>query len=76
VPWDGDALLFYTDGLIENPKLGGRPRRWQEDGLLAWLDSQPPLMTPTDFIDALLEAATDGRDLRDDIAILLVAADR
>jgi serine phosphatase RsbU (regulator of sigma subunit) len=76
VPWGGDPLLFYTDGLIENPKLGGRPRRWQEDGLLAWLDGQPPLMTAAAFIDALLEAATDGRDLRDDIAILLVAADR
>jgi serine phosphatase RsbU (regulator of sigma subunit) len=72
----GDPLLFYTDGLIENPKLEGPPRRWDEDGLLAWLDGHLPLMTARDLLDALLEAATDGRDLRDDIAILLVAADR
>jgi hypothetical protein len=44
--------------------------------LLAWLDGHLPLMSARDFLDALLRAATDGRDLRDDIAILLVAADR
>jgi serine phosphatase RsbU (regulator of sigma subunit) len=76
VPWGGDPLLFYTDGLIENPKLQGPPRRWDEDGLLAWLDGHLPITTAREFLDALLEAATDGRDLRDDIAILLVAADR
>jgi Stage II sporulation protein E (SpoIIE) len=76
VPWGGDPLLFYTDGLIENPKLEGPPRRWDADGLLAWLDGHLPIMTAREFLDALLEAATDGRDLRDDIAILLVAADR
>jgi hypothetical protein len=44
--------------------------------LFAWLDGHLPLMSARDFLDALLGAATDGRDLRDDIAILLVAADR
>jgi serine phosphatase RsbU (regulator of sigma subunit) len=74
--WRGEPLLFYTDGLIENPKLEGPPRRWGEAGLLAWLDAHLPIVTARGLVDAMLEAATAGRDLRDDIAILLVAADR
>lgn len=70
--WDGDPLLFYTDGLTENPTHGGPPRRWGEEGLLAWLDQHPHLSTVDNLIDALLDAATTGRDLRDDIALLLV----
>ena len=76
LPWCGDPVFFYTDGLVENPKVEGPPQRWGEDGLLVQLDAHMPVAIATDFVDRLLDAATAGRDLRDDIAILLVAADR
>jgi serine phosphatase RsbU (regulator of sigma subunit) len=76
VPWTGDRLLFYTDGLTDNPMLHGRPRRWGEAGLLAWLDEQPSDSSVEDFVSALLQAATAGRHLRDDIAVLLVGTNR
>jgi serine phosphatase RsbU (regulator of sigma subunit) len=73
-PWRGDPLLLYTDGLVENPRLSGPPQRWGEPGLMRWLDanaSLPPAAVP----DALMSAATAGRDLRDDVAVLLLAGD-
>jgi Stage II sporulation protein E (SpoIIE) len=73
--WGGEPLLLYTDGLIENPRLEGPPRRWNEHGLLAWLDQSLTNSSPEALIDALLGAATAERDLRDDIALLIVAAD-
>jgi hypothetical protein len=76
LPWVGDPVLLYTDGLIENPNTEGPPRRWYEDGLRAWLDRRLPVAGAEDLLDSLVEAATTGRDLRDDIALLLVAADR
>ena len=75
VPWRGDPLLFYTDGLIENPQRAGDPRRWGEDGLLAWLRQQLPVTNPRRLADELLQAATADRTSHDDIALLLVAAD-
>jgi hypothetical protein len=76
VAWGGEPLLFYTDGLVENPALAGPPRRWEEDGLLDWL-RRPSAVTsrdPDELADAVVAAATAGRDLRDDIAVLLVAS--
>lgn len=74
--WFGDPVLFYTDGLIENPNVDGPPGRWGVDGLLTWLDEHLPVADAKDLADALLDAATAGRDVRDDIALLLVTADR
>jgi serine phosphatase RsbU (regulator of sigma subunit) len=74
LPWDGRPMLFYTDGLIENPARQGRPRRWGEDGLLAWLDDHPQMTSLNEWADNLVRAATAGRDLRDDIALLVVGA--
>ena len=75
VVWDGQPLLFYTDGLIENPKLRGRPTRW---GVRAcsrgWTRNRarPPSTTsPT----RLLDVATIQHDVRDDLAMLIVAAE-
>lgn len=76
-PWAGEPLLFYTDGLVENPPLTGPRIRWEEDGLLDWLRRNGSGPGPDDLealVDAVVEAATTGRDLRDDIAVLLVAA--
>jgi hypothetical protein len=66
-------VLFYTDGLIENPKAHGAAHRWGVDGLVAWLSIQPPEVTAP-ALDALIDAATAGREVRDDIAVLVVAA--
>ena len=73
--WGGQPLVFYTDGLIENPNQRGQPRRWGVDGMLRWLDMRPPTTNVDDLADALLVAATAQRDIRDDIAVLIVAAD-
>jgi serine phosphatase RsbU (regulator of sigma subunit) len=73
VPWRGEPVLFYTDGLIENPKAHGAAHRWGVDGLVAWLSIQPPEVTAP-ALDALIDAATAGREVRDDIAVLVVAA--
>ena len=73
--WGGQPLVFYTDGLIENPSQRGQPRRWGVDGLLTWLNTRPPTRTIDDLADALLEAATARRHVRDDIAMLIIAAD-
>jgi Stage II sporulation protein E (SpoIIE) len=74
LPWQGDPVLFYTDGLIENPRADGPARRWGEDGLLDWLRRQPSDVPAGRFLDSLLRAATDGRDLRDDVALLFVTS--
>ncbi len=76
LPWDGNPLLFFTDGLIENPNLRGRARRWGIDGLLTWLDGRSELDRLGDLADRLLEAGTAERDVRDDVAILVVATER
>jgi hypothetical protein len=71
--WGGEPLLLYTDGLVENPRASGPPRRWGTDGLLTWLDAQ----ASTDARElgaVLLDAATDDRELRDDAAFLIVTA--
>ena len=73
--WGGQPVVFYTDGLIENPSQRGQPRRWGVDGLLAWLNTRPPTRTIDDLADALLAAATTQRHIRDDIAMLIIAAD-
>lgn len=75
VPWDGRPILLYTDGLVENPRLTGAPDRWDESGLLGWLTTAGPPPEQLDTLaDDVLAAATAGRDLRDDVAVLLVAA--
>ena len=71
--WDGDPLLLYTDGLVENPRLEGEPDRWNEDGLLAWLRREAaPGDDPGALADRLVVAGTLGRDVRDDVAVLIV----
>jgi hypothetical protein len=74
VPWTGEPVIFYTDGLIENPRLDGPTQRWGDEGLMNWLTLQVLPPDPQTFIDALMEDATAGRELRDDVAVLLVAA--
>jgi serine phosphatase RsbU (regulator of sigma subunit) len=71
VAWAGEPLLFYSDGLVENPMKEGSPRRWDLDGLLGWLDRRPT-DDPRSLVDELVLAATAGRQLRDDVAVLLV----
>jgi hypothetical protein len=72
--WNGQPILFYTDGLIENPRERGKPQRWFEDGLLAWLDGHAVGSGPKDYADGLIRAATEQRRLRDDVALLLVTS--
>ena len=74
LPWVGDPVLFYTDGLIENPMSQGSPRRWGEDGLLTWLGQQSSTSSVEALARALFDKAITGRDLRDDVAVLLVGA--
>ncbi len=74
LPWDGTPLLFFTDGLIENPHVHGPPARWGLDGLLAWLARRVPAGRLDRLADDLLERALDGRELRDDVAVLIVGA--
>ncbi len=67
----GDALLFYTDGLIEGRAARGSSRRLGLDGLIALLDGARP--TEADM-DALVRrvASADADVLADDIGILLI----
>jgi len=77
VRWPGNPLLLYTDGLVENPNLAGPPQRWALAGLLAWLDRQPAVVDdPGALLNMLFEAATAGRDLRDDVAALLITSEQ
>jgi hypothetical protein len=76
VVWSGEPILFYTDGLIENPKVAGPPERWDHDGLLIWLGDHLPATDPQALLRSLMADATAERDVRDDVALLLVAADR
>ena len=76
MPWDGRPLLFYTDGLLENPDLRRRPARWDMDGLLRWLDARSETTDLPDLADALLQEATAHHDVRDDVAILIAGAIR
>ena len=76
LPWTGDPILFYTDGLIENPMSEGPPRRWGEDGLLTWLGEQSATSNVDALARGLLDEAINGRDLRDDVALLLVGVSR
>jgi hypothetical protein len=73
VPWTGEPLLFYTDGLIENPCAAGPARRWEEEGLLNWLSRHPAPRELDSFADRLLRDATLERELRDDVAFMVVA---
>jgi serine phosphatase RsbU (regulator of sigma subunit) len=73
VVWTGDPLLFYTDGLIENPRAGGPASRWEEEGLLRWLRRHSPPAALDAFADQLLQDATSERELRDDVAFMVVA---
>ena len=75
VTWSGDPLLFFTDGLIENPMKEGSPQRWNLEGLTDWLD-QHRTSDPRELVRNLAHAATAERELRDDVAILLVARDK
>ena len=72
LPWVGDPVLFYTDGLIEDPMSQGPPRRWGEDGLLTWLGQQSTTSSVDALARGLLDEAITGRDLRDDVALFLV----
>jgi hypothetical protein len=72
--WDGTPLLFYTDGLIENPRRSGAPDRWEEAGLLRWIVEHGPATATDTFLDTLVAAATTGREPRDDVAVMIVAA--
>jgi serine phosphatase RsbU (regulator of sigma subunit) len=74
-PWNGEPMLFYTDGLIENPVSRREPNRWFEAGLLAWLEAHQGVDDPIDYADRLVRSATDGRELRDDVALLLIATE-
>jgi serine phosphatase RsbU (regulator of sigma subunit) len=74
--WTGHPLLFYSDGLTDNPMIDGAPQRWGEAGLLDWLNRHASGSTVAELAPALLTAATAGRDLRDDVALLLVSAER
>jgi hypothetical protein len=66
-------LLLYTDGLVENPLDGDEAQRWGEDGLLRWLGDQPQNPDQRAFLDGLMEAATAGRVLRDDVAVMAIS---
>jgi serine phosphatase RsbU (regulator of sigma subunit) len=74
VPWKGEPMLFYTDGLIENPVSRAQPNRWFEAGLLSWLEAHQVVDDPIGYADRLVRSATEGRELRDDVALLLIAA--
>ena len=72
--WSGAPVLLYTDGLVENPRLENRRSRWGEDGLMGWLDRNAVERGAlTRFGSALIQAATAGRERRDDVATLLIA---
>jgi serine phosphatase RsbU (regulator of sigma subunit) len=73
-PWAGEPMLFYTDGLIENPRPATPALRWGEEGLLAWLRAHPYVGQVDAYLDLVLEAAAADRMRRDDTAMLLIAA--
>jgi serine phosphatase RsbU (regulator of sigma subunit) len=73
VPWSGEPMLFFTDGLIENPMKDGLPRRWGFEGLVQWLDDRSA-QTLDELANCLMEAATASRELRDDLALLIVTS--
>ena len=66
-----DRLVFYTDGLIENPRAEGDPERWSEAGLVTWLAVNPAADADR-LADRLLADALAGRERRDDIALMVV----
>ena len=66
-----DRLVFYTDGLVENPRAEGDPERWSETGLVSWLEANPAADADT-LAERLVAAALAGRELRDDIAVMVV----
>jgi serine phosphatase RsbU (regulator of sigma subunit) len=72
--WSGEPMVFFTDGLIENPMKEGSSRRWETDGLTDWLDRHKT-DEPRTLVTNLVQAATSQRDLRDDVAVLVVAKD-
>jgi serine phosphatase RsbU (regulator of sigma subunit) len=71
--WSGAPVLFYSDGLIENPRHGARPDRWGTEGLVDWLAARPFRDKIERLADELVAAAVEGRQRRDDVAVLLVA---
>jgi serine phosphatase RsbU (regulator of sigma subunit) len=66
-------LIVYTDGLVEAPDHAGD--RWGEEGLVRWL-RDARWNDPDELADGLVLAATSDRALTDDIAVIIVAADR
>ena len=74
-PWAGEPMLFYTDGLIENPRPATPAHRWGEEGLLAWLRAHPYAGQLDAYLDLVLEAAAADRMRQDDTAMLLIAAE-
>lgn len=62
----GEALLVYTDGLVENRRADRPGERWSERDLLAWLADRP-----TADLDALLEAFGAG-GYADDVAVMRI----
>jgi serine phosphatase RsbU (regulator of sigma subunit) len=75
-PWTGAPLLFYSDGLVENPRRGDRPDRWGTKGLLRWLAALPTHRDIAQVADDLVAAALKDRHRRDDVAVLLIADDK
>lgn len=78
----GSGLLLYTDGLVDNPAHVGRADRWGERGLVDWANSWSVLHAPPTthearsmFVDALIDTACHGRDIDDDLAVMVVAVD-
>jgi serine phosphatase RsbU (regulator of sigma subunit) len=73
IRWAGEPLLFYTDGLTDAPLVDGPPNRWGDAGLISWLQSNPRTGGLDEFVERLLSAASFGRVVRDDVAVLVVA---
>ena len=67
------GLLLYTDGLIENPRGDGPADRWGEDGLVEWLQGRWPASDLGRLGDELMDAVLEGREQRDDVAVMLVS---
>jgi serine phosphatase RsbU (regulator of sigma subunit) len=66
---DEQGLLFYTDGLLKQPKPDDPEQRWREEDLLAWLAGRGTVENVD--LDALLWDF--GRNaFTDDIAVMLV----
>ena len=74
-PWHGEPVLFYSDGLIENPRRGDRSDRWGVEGLLRWLAALRDASDLPRIADALLTESATTRERDDDVAVLLVAGD-